>query len=489
MKRRPIASLARQVRRSVWSIAAILSVPVMISLAVMFLYGTYYHGSITRMNRAADLKPRVETEIPEQLFAVTAGRVSYEDSQVEEILDTVTQTLDQLLRETSGDGQLQLTVARRTMSTLSGYAQQIREGMADRQSITSLVMVVDEVRSVGTLIGDMLDAFISTEIAGAAESNQRLQTVLIISAAVEAGLLILSLWRARNASRRLTGSIDTAIGDLESIVRRLAGGNLQERITGMDVQELQELAEQINIMADRLDTLIVQIKQEQLNLAKSEMRTLQAQIHPHFLYNTLDTIIWQAESGKADEVIQLTRSLSDFFRISLSAGQDWIPVKQEIQHVTAYLRIQKTRYRDILTYEVDVGNGLEDLWMVKLLLQPLVENALYHGIRAKRGGGRIAITVRREEDRIRFTVTDNGKGMDAETLARVQASLKAEAGPLPSRQDSGFGLKNVDLRIRLYYEQAEGLEIASGSDGTRISFSVPCRTREDTQHDEGLSDR
>ena len=123
------------------------------------------------------------------------------------------------------------------------------------------------------------------------------------------------------------------------------------------------------------------------------MRTLQAQITPHFLYNTLDAIVWLAEAKRTGEVIAITRALSDFFRISLSNGQDWITIAQEVEHLKGYLTIQKVRYRDILDYDIDVDTALYGSTILKLIIQPLVENAIYHGIKNRRGGGKLTITV------------------------------------------------------------------------------------------------
>ena len=245
------------------------------------------------------------------------------------------------------------------------------------------------------------------------------------------------------------------------------------------VEELQELAEHINQMAERLETLIAETRRNQEHLAKAELRTLQAQINPHFLYNTLDAIVWQAESGKGDEVVRLTRNLSDFFRIALSSGADWIPVTQELKHVSAYLSIQQTRYRDILTYEVDSPEGMENVYMLKLLLQPLVENALYHGIKEKRGGGRITVRMQAEGALMHFTVTDTGKGMAPEQLKEIRRALDAEKPSLQAALEpgySGFGLRNVDMRIRLYYGKKKGLTLKSGPEGTEVSFVIPIRS-------------
>ena len=490
MRRSGMTSITARVRRSVTSISVLLAVPALIGLAVMLMYSARTQARIRRMDAAAGMKPALENTIAENLFSVAAGRTSFEKSGVEELIAETDETLDMLLGETQGSGQMQLTIARRTMDTLEQYVFKVRDGMTAGMPISEIESIVDEVRNVGRLVTDMLDAFTTEEIASATDSSRRLRTIVIIAAVAEVLLLLFAFIRSRNETRKLTSSIHTAIYSLEETVRRIAEGEFGDRVRGMNVGELKELGEQINQMADRLETLIDQVRQKQDNLSKAELRTLQAQINPHFLYNTLDTIVWQAESGKGDEVVRLTRSLSDFFRISLSSGADWIPVSQELKHVSAYLSIQKIRYRDILDYEVDQPEGMEEIYMLKLLLQPLVENALYHGIKNKRGGGKISVSVTQENRIMTFTVSDTGKGMTPEQLKALEESLKAE---IPTAQaeiepgHSGFGMRNVDLRIRLYYKKQTGLLVQSGSEGTSVSFTIPIRTREEIDNDESLS--
>ena len=490
MRRSGMTSITLQVRRSVASIAVLLAVPALIGLIVMLIYSSRTQAMIRRMDAAAGLKPVLESTIPENLFSVAAGRTSFKESDVDTLIRETDETLDMLLGETQGGGQMQLTIARRTMDTLEQYVYKVRDGMAAGAPISEIESIVDEVRNVGRLVTDMLDAFTTEEIANATDSSRRLRTIVTIAAGAEVLLLLFAFVRTRNETRRLTDSIHTAIYSLEGTVRRIAEGRFGDRVENMNVEELRELGEQINQMADRLETLIGQIRQNQEHLSKAELRTLQAQINPHFLYNTLDTIVWQAESGKGDEVVRLTRNLSDFFRIALSSGADWIPVSQELKHVSAYLSIQKTRYRDILDYEVDQAEGLEEVYMLKLLLQPLVENALYHGIKNRRGGGKISVRVIRENRVMTFTVADTGKGMSPEQLKALEESLQAE---IPTSQaamepgHSGFGMRNVDMRIRLYYKKQTGLLIQSGPEGTEVSFSIPIRTREEIDHDESIS--
>ena len=484
------ASIIGQLSRTTRSIAIVLLLPVLFSLTMMFLITMRYQSAMSRMETAAGLKPVVGTELPEQLFSVTAGRMQYEDSGVEDILQSVNRTLDRLLEDTSGAGFLELTVARRTMDTLAGYVERVRLGMEQGMAISEVELIVDEVRDVGDLVTDMLDNFISAEIDGTVRTSANIRRVVWLTALSEALLLLLALIRAGSSSKRLTNLISRAIQQLEGNVHRLTGGDLKARVPDMDVEKLRELAEQINVMANRLEDLIERSRREQENLAKSELRLLQAQINPHFLYNTLDTIIWQAESGQSEEVIHLTRSLSDFFRISLSSGADWITVERELRHLAGYLAIQKTRYRDILNYSIDIPQDMMEGYIVKLLLQPLVENALYHGIKSKRGGGFIRVSAVREGARVRFSVEDTGKGMTAAELARVVAAMRSDIAPVASTvspEGSSFGLRNVDLRIRLYYHQDEGLQIASDSGGTRVSFCVPLKSREEITNDEGIS--
>jgi len=485
MRRGRNNSIAGKVGHSVRTIAVLLSLPVAIGLIVMMLYAVSHQGMIRRMDAAAQLKPIVKTQMAEDLFAVAAGRTAFEKSKAEANVKKVDAALDDLLKETAGNGHLQLTIARRTMDTMEQYVMQIRDGMADGKPVQEIEAIVDEVRDVGRLVGEMLDAFIYEEVTSAASTSAGLQRFMIIAATTEILLLLAALWYTNRATEDVTESIRTAIGSMEQTVRRIAEGNFGDRVTEIEIEELQELGEQINQTANQLETLIHEISQKQEHLAKAELRTIQAQINPHFLYNTLDTIVWQAESGKEDEVISLTRNLSDFFRISLSSGADWIPVSQELKHVSAYLNIQKTRYRDILNYEVTAPEEMEHVYMLKLLLQPLVENALYHGIKARRGGGKITVNMQHERGMMLFTVTDTGKGMTAEQLEEVQKMLQQEeVSPVAAQEPgthSGFGLRNVDMRIRLYYHKQRGLNLKSGPGGTEVSFTIPIRTREEIE--------
>ena len=298
MKRSGMTSITAQVRRSVFSIAFLLAVPAVIGLVVMMLYSSRTQAMIRRMDAIAGMKPALESTIAENLFSVAAGRSTFEDSGVQGLITETDNTLDMLLAETEGSGQMQLTIARRTMDTLEQYVLRVRDGMEAGTPISTIEKIVDEVRDVGRLVSDMLDAFTTDEIANASVASGRLRIIVVVAAVAEVLLLLIAFLRTRYETNKLTESIHSSIYSLEGTVRRIAEGNFGDRVQGMNVEELRDLGEKVNQMADRLETLIAQIRQNQDHLARAELRTLQAQINPHFLYNTLDTIVWQAESGR-----------------------------------------------------------------------------------------------------------------------------------------------------------------------------------------------
>ncbi len=207
-------------------------------------------------------------------------------------------------------------------------------------------------------------------------------------------------------------------------------------------------------------------------VANLELKLLQAQINPHFLYNTLDNIIWLAEDGRKEEVEDIASSLSQFFRTALSGGRDYVTIEEELRHIEAYLHIQRQRYRDILSYEIDVPEELRQYLIIKMTLQPIVENALYHGIKSKRGGGSISITAREEGRRIFLVVRDNGIGMTEEKLSYLKGIISGDRKP--SVDNTGFGMSNVAERMRLNYGTHCGINVRSEyGNGTEVEVYIP----------------
>ena len=227
------------------------------------------------------------------------------------------------------------------------------------------------------------------------------------------------------------------------------------------------------------------IELEQRLKRRAELQALQAQINPHFLYNTLDSIRWKAEAAGAEDISQMVRDLANFFRIGLSRGREIIPLEQEICHVRSYLDIQKMRYGDRLDYQIRIPEELKKLYTVKLLIQPLAENSIYHGIKESDRKGTILITAGEEPGGVYLCVRDDGLGISQETLTILNADLKRGV----TVSDGGYGIFNVNERIRLYFGRDYGLELRSCTgEWTEAVIHLPKYIPERTEWDVPDSD-
>ena len=469
-------SLAERLRFSFMVILALMLIPSLTSIWTMRSYGDRYHQAISQVERVSSLKPLVTSEIPDEMWSIVAGRTTFSQGRQYELLDTVNHTIEEL---THVGGSTELTVARRTLDTLKGYIDRMGEQIAKGALVADNEALLEEVRSVSSLVGDMLEKYITVEISSTMDTSRLLQEQLMLMVWLMAALLVMTFVFAMLAQKSLSHAIRKPIAELERFAGSIAEGDLLARVDKPEVTELRGLSESLNVMAMKLQGLIDENRREQENLKRSELRTLQAQIAPHFLYNTLDAIVWLAEAQRTDEVIHITRALSDFFRISLSQGRDWIPLSDEIKHLQGYLTIQKIRYRDILDYEINIPQELYTWQILKLLLQPLVENAIYHGIKHRRGRGFIRVSGWVQDGKMMLSVTDNGAGMTEERLRQVRENLDSEG---PAEGERGcYGLFNVNKRIQLYYNQPEGVEIESGENGTTVRFCVPFGRKDDVQ--------
>ena len=214
-------------------------------------------------------------------------------------------------------------------------------------------------------------------------------------------------------------------------------------------------------MSDEIAILMEKTKQEQKNLRLAELKLHQEQINPHFLYNTLDSIVWMAEGGNNKQVVEMTTDLSDFFRTILSNGNDFITIEEEESHIRSYLKIQKIRYEDVLDYEIQIAEEMKQKTVLKMILQPIVENALYHGIKNKRGGGTIIVKGYMEQNNIVFEVKDNGIGMEEQTLENLRKKLSGNNSTIEVKQKGGFGMNNVAKRISMYYGGKSSITVYS----------------------------
>ena len=240
-------------------------------------------------------------------------------------------------------------------------------------------------------------------------------------------------------------------------------------------REVQELSESFGHMVVKIQHLMETVRREEINLRKTELKALQAQINPHFLYNTLDSIAWMCEQGRNDEAVQMVNALAQLFRISISRGHELIPIRSELRHAESYLKIQKHRYKNQFSYRFDVDESCLDFLCNKITLQPIIENAIYHGINGLVDEGEIVITLRAEGTDVVFTVADNGVGMDQ---AQIEAILRKE------RSDhTGIGIKNVNDRLKIYFGEGYGITIDSEPDvGTTVTIRMP-QVREEGEYE------
>lgn len=276
------------------------------------------------------------------------------------------------------------------------------------------------------------------------------------------------------ATNRISSGITRPVRKLQTIMQGVDTGDFQlvGQIEATD--EIRELAREYDIMVGRIRELMAANIREQELKRKSDLKALQAQINPHFLYNTLDSIIWMGEMGQNREVVQMTSALSKLFRISISKGRELIPITDEIAHVQSYLTIQEMRYRDKFDYAIDIAPAIYGETILKITLQPLVENAIYHGIKEVEQKGRIEIRGDLDGDEVRIEVKDNGRGMTQAELGALRASIESPLEEWPGQGRHGMGVKNVHERIRIYFGRRYGLDIESApGEGTSIIIRIP----------------
>ena len=282
---------------------------------------------------------------------------------------------------------------------------------------------------------------------------------------------IITLVLAVIAAFFFTASIAKPLSKLRMLMKRAEEGDLSVRFNSRYNDEIGQLGNSFNNMIKEISNLIDMVYVEQRRKREAELKTLQAQIKPHFLYNTLYTIQWMAQEHGAQDVVKILGALANLFRIGLSKGKEMIQVHEELEHVGSYLAIQKARYEDKLTYEIQYDEEIINYRVLKLILQPLVENAIYHGINARRGGGKIVITGSIKEEKLYFSVVDNGIGITKEKLKEIRELLDSNHVEPAA---AGFGIFNVNERIRLSFGKEYGLIYTSVyEEGTKVEVWHP----------------
>ena len=467
---RPPKTIRQQIRVLLITVSIAMAVIIAVLTYMLVAINSQYARVLSCANTAADFNQEFKSTIDQEMYLHvirTRNEHSADELPMQE-LDDAEQVLNRLAKETTlSDNRWRVQSMLDMCKNLRSYMIQIantdyydlRMELLDRniRGETGLTKMIetymhdflgDEVRELARLRGEV----------------NRQSTYLIVGTAAAAILLFAAMMlRSMQVSRRIT----TPIRALSRKAEQFGADNFIGAPLETDIAELQTLDRNFDKMAGRINSLMEKQRQDQQSLHRAELELLQAQINPHFLYNTLDSIAILAESQREEDVIDMVTSLSTFFRNSLSRGEDIIPLRSELVQAKSYLEIQQIRYSDILTYSISVPESIQDRPVPKLILQPLIENALYHGIKNRRGRGTITITGAEEDGMILLRVRDNGAGMSPEQLAQLQSGVYEE-------HHSGLGLKNVHQRIRLYCGEPYGLSFESEPGaGTTVTVRLP----------------
>ena len=453
-------------------------------VAQILNYSRQYDAIINNITVANSISGTIKPEIDTEMWKVVSGAVEFSKGQEYAIINDVDTKLGLMMANTdSAKARIKLEGIHRALKTLTQYVDAMGLQIKNDSTATENEVMLDKIRFASSVVQDVVQDYALFEVNRTESQYQVMREGLLRWEGLSVALMLTAIVFSFVAAWSLSRSIYLPIKKLNDFTSTVTKNDLQALVAGDNVDEITELGLSFNIMIGKIRGLLDSKVKEQENLKKAELRALQAQINPHFLYNTLDTIIWMAESKKNDQVIEIVSALSKFFRISLSKGRDWITISEEIERTRSYLTIQKIRYRDILDFKIELDEAAAQYTILKLILQPLVENALYHGIKNKRKGGTIRVRAKmKTDDEIVLEVEDNGIGFMPEKLAQLEAELKDESGEI--RMENGFGIGNVNKRIGLYYGKQYGLSVKSEyNTGTLVRLVIPAK-KDDGAQDE-----
>ena len=460
-------------------------------LYALLSYGNAYDRVVRNMTMANSYNLSFKEEMDENLYKIVVSGTTFDEVPGSDSLEDPYELLDELqgdFRElesitTDVTSRRWLQNLLRNIDTLRERVDDIRLNLQESGHYDENIEMLDNnIYILTELIQDDIQYYIYYQTQSMemmrASLNQQVFTfivcMILLLAALTAFVAIIET--------RISRSISGPILGLSQVTHEIAQGDFSVRADEKGDRELGALAASVNNMAEHLSVMVMQIREDERKMRKAELRLLQEQINPHFLYNTLDAIVWMIEDGKSEQAENMVVSLSTFFRTVLSRGREFIRMREEVQNIRSYLEIQKARYQDILSYEIQVAPELYPYETLKMTLQPLVENALYHGVKNKRSGGLIRISGERDGKLIRFKVEDDGIGMNAEALTHLQEEIRRPC----KETDTGFGMANVNERIRMNFGADYGLMIESEEGkGTRVWVTIPAVLSENAKREEG----
>lgn len=470
-------------KKKILTLAAVVTLPfillVMYLLASMASYSNTYDEIVSNMTVANNYNLNFKEEMDESLYKLVVGYVTLDTIETDKSLKNSYTLIDELRSEftrltaitTESESKLWLESLLRNIDTLEKRVDDIVDSISAGGRYNENIEKLDNnIYILTELIQDDIQYYIYYQTRYMDKVTDTLQDQIrrfMVVCSVLIGVLIIVV--AVSAVMIVSGIIQP-ISQLNQATEKIAQGDFNARAQADSEDEVAELAVSFNKMAGSMQSLIDKVKEDERKMRKADLRLLQEQIQPHFLYNTLDTIVWLIESNEPDEAVTMVVTLSDFFREILSKGKEFISIKEEEKHISSYLQIQEMRYRDILEYDIQLDQVIYKYQILKLTLQPVVENALYHGIKYKRAKGCIHIHGEKEGDIIRLTVRDDGVGMDEEELEQLRQQIEKPC----QETEKGFGLANVNERIHMYFGPEYGMKIQSQKGkGTTVEIVIP----------------
>ena len=470
-------------KKKILTLAAVVTLPfillVMYLLASMASYSNTYDEIVSNMTVANNYNLNFKEEMDESLYKLVVGYVTLDTIETDKSLKNPYTLIDELRSEftrltaitTESESKLWLESLLRNIDTLEKRVDDIVDSISAGGRYNENIEKLDNnIYILTELIQDDIQYYIYYQTRYMDKVTDTLQDQIgrfMVVCSVLIGVLIIVV--AVSAVMIVSGIIQP-ISQLNQATEKIAQGDFNARAQADSEDEVAELAVSFNKMAGSMQSLIDKVKEDERKMRKADLRLLQEQIQPHFLYNTLDTIVWLIESNEPDEAVTMVVTLSDFFREILSKGKEFISIKEVEKHISSYLQIQEMRYRDILEYDIQLDQVIYKYQILKLTLQPVVENALYHGIKYKRAKGCIHIHGEKEGDIIRLTVRDDGVGMDEEELEQLRQQIEKPC----QETEKGFGLANVNERIHMYFGPEYGMKIQSQKGkGTTVEIVIP----------------
>lgn len=364
-------------------------------------YSRAYDQIVSSMMLANNYNMYFKDEMDESLYKLVVSNITFDTIEEDGTLRDPYKLIGELRTESENlltmtadqESRVWLQSLLRNVDTLEDRVNDIRANQeAEGQYEKNIDMLYNDIYILTELVQDDIQHYIYYQTKSIehlkTQLNQEVERVIIISVLLGGCIVVVVILTAS----AILNSITRPIQELCRITSQIAEGNFSDRARMQTEDELEVLSDSVNDMSENLEVMVHQIKEDERKMRRAELRLLQEQINPHFLYNTLDTIVWLIEGDDPDKAVDIVVALSEFFRMVLSKGKEYISIREEEAHIRGYLEIQQVRYQDILDYEIAIDPELYQYRILKLTLQPLVENSLYHGIKYKRAKGKIWVT-------------------------------------------------------------------------------------------------